>query len=354
MDGAGNVTQAQVPVKVDTTPPQVQYHIPPATGQAGWHVAPVAVTVSGQDATSGVALAQVSVNGGPWQDGGVTLADDGVYSLRFRAVDAAGNQAQVGPVEVKVDVTPPRLTWGSGWDRVLSCAPTLTGRVEDGAGSGVAGAALSWDGGQTWQALALTPTATGGGPTAWLWQVQPDLRSRADGTYEVQVKAWDQAGLQATYRKTFTVAQPKPHIVVRPLGTGERWFFWDLLTFEVQTTCLPIQRMRIVVEGPDRNRTVTWDTSTWPAPLADGRRPVVYSVTWRWDTAWDNGRFAPPGEYPVRFEAWDAWGRKYMEFGTLVVPVMSGPTPTPAPTITPAFGGMPTPTLAPTLTPIGG
>ena len=57
VDGAGNVTQVQVPVKVDATPPQVQYHIPPATGQAGWHVAPVIVTVNGRDATSGVALA---------------------------------------------------------------------------------------------------------------------------------------------------------------------------------------------------------------------------------------------------------------------------------------------------------
>ena len=145
--------------------------------------------------------------------------------------------------------------------------------MADGAGSGVAGAALSWDGGQTWQALPLDAQGR--------WAVQPDLRGWADGSYEAQIKAWDVAGQQATYHQTVTVTHPRPHIVVAPLGTGERWTFWDLLTFEVQTTCLPIERMRIVVEGPGRNRTVTWETATWPAPAADGSQPRTYRVTWR-------------------------------------------------------------------------
>ena len=345
VDAAGNITQDQATVKVDTTPPQVQYHIPAPGGQEGWHVVPVRVTVGGQDATSGVALAQVSVDGGAWQAGGVTLDADGVYTLHFRAVDAAGNAAQAGPETVKVDLTPPHLTWGAGWSQTLGCTPTLTGTLTDGPGSGVAGAALSWDRGQTWQALTLD--------TQGRWAVQPDLRGWNDGTYEVQVRAWDVAGQQATYRRAFTVAQPRPHIVVAPLNTGARWMFWETLLYEVRTTCLPLERMRIVVEGPDRNRTVTWETGSWSTPAADGSRPARYRVTWRWDTRWDDGTYAHPGAYPVRFEAWDVWGRKYMEIGTLVVPVMRGPTPTmvplPSPTATPTAGVM-----TPTATAISG
>jgi len=79
----------------------------------------------------------------------------------------------------------------------------------------------------------------------------------------------------------------------------------------------------------------------------------------------------------VRFEAWDAWGRKWMELGWLVVPVMSGPSPTPEPrpsatptptagvaTATPTMVGvgvvLPTPLATftpgptPTLRPLGG
>ena len=335
VDVAGNVTQDQRSLKVDTVPPQVLYQIPAPDGQDGWHITPVQVTVSGQDATSGVAEAAVAVDGGAWQVGGATLNSDGEHTLTFRATDAAGHTSQVGPVTVKVDLTPPQVTWGAEWGRALGCTPTLTGRLTDGNGSGVAGAALSWDGGLTWQALTLDGDGR--------WHVQPDLRGWADGGYRALVKAWDQAGNQATAEHAFTVSNPAPHIAVAPLGRA-RWPFWETLHFEVATTCLPIARMRIVVEGPGRNRTVTWETGGWSGPAADGSRPQKYGVDWRWDTRWDAGPYAGPGEYPVRFEAWDAWGRKWMERGTLVVPVQVPATPTPGPSATPTPTGAPTPT----------
>ncbi len=335
VDGAGNITQKQVVVKVDTTPPQVRYQIPAADGQNGWHITPVQVQVGGQDAVSGVASAEVSVDGGAWQTGSTVLAADGVHHLTFRAVDAAGNTAQAGPETVRVDLHPPQVVWGSGWDGALGCTPVLGGQVTDGAGSGVAGAALSWDGGQTWE--ALQPDAQGH------WQVQPDLRRWADGGYQALLQVWDQAGNQDVSKHTFTVSQPAPHIVVAPLHQDARWSFWQTLHFGVRSTCLPIARIRIVVEGPHANRTVTWDTGHWPAPAADGSAPATYTVTWRWDTRWNDGAYAHPGEYPARFEVWDAWGRKWMEYGTLVVPVMSGPSPTPE--------ALPSPTATPTAAP---
>ena len=333
MDVAGHVTQDQVSLKVDTVPPQVLYQIPAADGQDGWHITPVQVTVSGQDATSGVADAAVAVNGGAWQSGGTPLAQDGVYTLTFRATDAAGHTTQAGPVTVKVDLHPPQVTWGAEWAQAQGCTPTLSGQITDGNGSGVAGARLSWDGGQTWQALTLDGDGR--------WQVQPDLRGWADGAHQVVVEAWDRAGNRTRAERTLTVANPAPHIAVAPLGRA-RWSFWETLHFEVATTCLPIARMRIVVEGPGRNRTETWETGGWPGPAADGSRPQKYGVDWRWDTRWDAGPYAGPGEYPVRFEAWDTWGRKWTEGGTLVVPVQ-------APAATPTAGpGATTPTATPT------
>ncbi len=340
MDRAGNITQTQTALQVDTTPPQVLYQIPPPDGLDGWHISPVTVQVSGQDATSGVAAAQVAVDGGAWQDHTVTLSADGIYQLTFQALDAAGNQTTAGPVTLKMDLTPPLVTWGSAWDRDQGCTPSLTGIVTD-ATSGVVGAAFSWDDGATWLPLDLDAQGH--------WAIQPDVRAWNDGDYQALVQAWDAAGLQTTSQHTLTVSNPAPHIVVEPLRTDARWMFWETLRYEVRTTCLPIAKMRIVVEGPDVNRTVTWDTSTWPGPSVDGSTPATYAVSWRWDTRWDGGAYAHPGEYPVRFEAWDVWGRKWMEFGTLVVPVMSGPSPTPealpSPTATPTAGPTtPTPT----------
>ncbi len=334
VDGAGNITQAQTQVRVDVTPPEVQTVVPPPDGAEGWHLTPVTVQVSGSDAVSGVAAAQVSVDGGAWQNDAATLSADGIHTVRFLVRDAAGNTASAGPEAVKVDVSPPQTVWGPAWQVPLGCVGVLSGQEEDGAGSGVAGAALSWDDGQTWQALSLDAQGR--------WEIVLDPRSLADGAHQARLRVWDVAGHQAEAEQDFTVAPPAPHIVVAPLGTDARWNFWETLRYEVRTTCLPIAKMRIVVEGPHVNRTVTWDTHTWPAPAADGSSPAVYAVTWRWDTRWDGGAYAHPGEYPVRFEAWDVWGRKWVEYGTLVVPVMNGPTPTlaplPAATATPTAG----------------
>jgi hypothetical protein len=77
--------------KRDTTPPAVVQVVPSPTGSNGWfNTAPVTISASGSDAMSGLANAQVSVNGGAWQSG-VSLNVDGVYTIDFRAVDNAGN-----------------------------------------------------------------------------------------------------------------------------------------------------------------------------------------------------------------------------------------------------------------------
>lgn len=77
--------------KRDTTTPVVTQIVPSPTGSSGWfNTTPVAISAGGSDATSGLANAQVSVDGGAWQPN-VSLTVDDVYSIDFRATDNAGN-----------------------------------------------------------------------------------------------------------------------------------------------------------------------------------------------------------------------------------------------------------------------
>jgi len=92
--------------KRDTTPPTVTQAIPSPTGSNGWfNTVPVTVSASGSDTTSGLASAQVSINGGAWQSS-ARLDLDGVYAVDFQALDRAGNPDTTTKT-VNIDTTPP-------------------------------------------------------------------------------------------------------------------------------------------------------------------------------------------------------------------------------------------------------
>ncbi len=121
--------------------------VPPASG---WYTSPITVSASGADATSGLASAQVQVNGGGWQ-GSATISADGAYTVDFRALDNAGNQS-LTTRSANLDQTPPVIgapAFGAGWYTV---PPSLSATVTD-ATSGVASSELRANGG-AWGASA--------------------------------------------------------------------------------------------------------------------------------------------------------------------------------------------------------
>lgn len=115
---AENIHSLSVPI--DLTPPVTLASVSGQYGTNGWFMAgrPVVLTLMPYDpplqdgtAGSGVTATYYSVNGNPAEPytGPVTFTD-GIYSVSYWSVDAAGNVAAADTVTFKVDQTPPVTT----------------------------------------------------------------------------------------------------------------------------------------------------------------------------------------------------------------------------------------------------
>lgn len=111
----------------DTTPPDTSASISGPEGDNGWYRGAVNITLSADDGTgsgmtSGQAMIQWKEGAGDiWTVSSVMFAPhkstvtfpftgDGVWTIAYRAVDAAGNVAATKTIEVKIDGTAPSLT----------------------------------------------------------------------------------------------------------------------------------------------------------------------------------------------------------------------------------------------------
>jgi hypothetical protein len=163
-DPAGNVEAPGpgVTVTVDDDLPSSQI-TQPADGAL---LSGATVTISGtaSDPTSGIALVEVSLDGGAtWQTatGGEswsyvwTLPDSGEFNIRSRATDEATNQEVPGPgINVTVDNLAPASSISNLEDggKVGRGSFTILGTATD-EGSGVDRVEISFDGGASWEVV---------------------------------------------------------------------------------------------------------------------------------------------------------------------------------------------------------
>ena len=141
------------------------------------------------------------------------------------------------------------------------------------------------------------------------------------------------AGNQATASATVRIDTIEPQVFLSP----EKFPYWE--EFSVWATSSPYTSIRSVVvriEG-GAGRVRTW---TFEGP---GEHVL------HWDTAWNGGAFARPGEYTVTVTATDGLGRTASVSGVVIVPASQPPSPTSTPTPTP-ISTVSTP-LPPTPTP---
>lgn len=89
--------------------------IPPMTtddAPTGWQKTEVTVTFTSTDNESGVVKTVYSVNRAPYAEGSsVTLTEDGIHTINYYSVDMSNNEETFKSVEVKIDKTPPQLTY---------------------------------------------------------------------------------------------------------------------------------------------------------------------------------------------------------------------------------------------------
>ena len=199
-------SHAQVQLRVVVGVPQITATVDPAspTGDGSWYTGPVTVDLTLDEGPA--ASIQARVDGGDWAayNAPITLADDGVHRVEYRAVVAgAPVEASAGAVDVRIDATAPTLehtldpSSGIGWtDKPVTAELTAAD-----AASGVDVIEFRLDGG-TWQ-------TTGG-----------TLVFDEVGAHDVEVRAVDTAGnVGAT--DAFTIDIAPADLAVRAPGIGQ-------------------------------------------------------------------------------------------------------------------------------------
>ena len=169
-------------IRIDSTPPDVSYALSGTSNTDGWYASPVSLTLVGRDATSGVAaLVYIVDNGLPQVYVGPVELTDGTHSVRFVAIDFAGNPGTVGIVSVRVDTDAPSLVLAVPNGIITSSRVVVswTGTDND---SGIVRYELSLDGGP-FQSLGTNSSAA---------------LLLSDGAHVVEVKAVDAVGNSVT------------------------------------------------------------------------------------------------------------------------------------------------------------
>ncbi len=194
VDGAGLTSGwVQETVRLDRTAPSA----PSVSGLTpGWQsVASVTATASGStDVLSGLDHYEYEISADGGTTWGVTTAgdttdvtDEGRTSLRFRAVDAAGNASAWTSGDAWLDRTPPTdpsLAGGSpAWLSQANESVTASGSADGGSGLDSYESETSTDGGSTWSAPAPGPS----------------LAVSAEGETLVRFRAVDVAGLASAW-----------------------------------------------------------------------------------------------------------------------------------------------------------
>jgi hypothetical protein len=174
----------------DSQAPTLDYALPGPDGENGWYRGPLTLTATGSDATSGLAAAEVAVDG-LWQASPVSLSADGVYEVAFRSRDVAGHVTSSGAYTVRIDSIDPSHSLqilgalANGWygrDLVFELAG-------QDAGSGLASQMIRLDGGD--------------------WQL-PGAFSLSDGPHQLDYRSRDQAGNEALGSQSLQVDASPP------------------------------------------------------------------------------------------------------------------------------------------------
>jgi hypothetical protein len=243
--------------KLDTTFPTAAISIPSPTGSNGWFkTLPVAVSVSGSDTYSGIAVARLSTDALTWQPSSITFSSDGKYVVEYGADDLAGNRTDYSGQFVDIDTTPPNLTL------------SLSGTVGEN-GWYVSNVIVDADATDTLSGIAsVVVTDNGGAP-------RPVPVTLTSGTHAVVITATDVAGNSRSRSLNLTIDTTGPVITASITGTeGDN----DWYVSEVDV----IATVSDLGSGTDGTLEVLVDgisTNDLPIHLTEGDHTVVLRAT---------------------------------------------------------------------------
>lgn len=275
-DVAGNAEPAtsSAEIRVDTTAPGTTFATTPAApdGSNGWfRQTSVSFTLTGADATSGIASLAYRIDGGPVQayTGPAAVSTPGTHVVNYWSVDRAGNTGAPQTGQIELDAVAPTTTaatapaapdGSSGWFRRSSVLLTLTA---SDATSGVAATTYAVDGGASQPYTGPVALAT-------------------PGDHTIAFRSTDNAGnveAERTIRVKLDDAAPATTLQTSPAApTGTNGWFTSAASFTLvatdATSGVATRLFRV-----DGGATQTF---TGPVALAQGDHTVEY---WSVDNA---------------------------------------------------------------------
>jgi hypothetical protein len=235
VDSAGNTESATTTstIKVDTVEPSTSITISPTSpdGTNGWRVSATSFTLSGSDATSGVASIFYKIDGGATQTytGSAVSIAQGSHTVSFWSIDTAGNtESPTTTPAIKVDLVKPSTTLttspatpdgSNNWFQRSSITFTL---AATDATSGVANSYYTIDGGGQQTYSGTVTVSTQGDHTVTYWSV--DAAGNTENTNTTHIK------LDNVKPATTLTTSP-----ASPDGTNN-WFKQSSVTFTLAAT----------------------------------------------------------------------------------------------------------------------
>ncbi|GGG61570.1 OmpL47-type beta-barrel domain-containing protein [Paenibacillus radicis (ex Gao et al. 2016)] len=166
----------------------------PAAGANGWHKEAVTVTLKAVDDQPGIIKTYYTIDGGNavLYNGPIAISTEGVHSLRYYSIDAAGNEESTHTLEVKMDVTAPTavLTQNGGAVSDVTDAAQLTFELKaTDAHSGIASESLLLDGKAIVSGQSLNAAAIGAGSHTLTYKVTDFAGHSSQGNASFKITA---------------------------------------------------------------------------------------------------------------------------------------------------------------------
>ena len=317
-DEAGNMSEPESvsftvaePQPADTTAPETSADVAGKRDAAGAYVGSATVTVSAQDAGSGVATVEYSLDGAPYAayTGPVEVDQPGDHTVAYRATDNAGNTSEPRSVSFTVVEPAPEDT----------TAPDVSASVtgdQDAAGAYVGSATVTVSATDTESDVATVEFRLDGG--AWTTYSEP-LTVNNPGAHTVDYRATDNAGNMAEPESvSFTVAEPQPEDTTAPevavSVSGEQNADGDYL--DSATTTLTAQ--------DDGSGVAGIEYAVDGSPYASYTGPVEVNQ---------------PGEHTISYRATDEAGNVSEPESVTFTVVESAPEDTTAPNVSASVSG---------------